>query len=1577
MTRRIRFAGLAFALFALAAGAWLRTPVLAWLRTTPERRALEEKVNTSRRTLTYPVTAERPLSIALVPQDTEVKILSNLEVDEKALAAAMKAAGGAPEFVYGFRIAYLDAAGRTLQSADYWERTTKTRVRDPGALVDREEAFFPDGGTTPCDTRATYVLVTDAIARGAATLRISLLRPAEEGAGPSAAAAPPRRVFLRCLRAIELTTEEAAKRWSKLSEDERERALAEVNLYKADLISEKERMDLMRRQWEVIAALADQGVEMPTVPVYFTRFFEDYEPPIDELVHAAIAGPFRALALNLVGPLNLGIEVFRDLEAPGGPPVGGAADGPPGPPLLEIVELREEGVSFRRRERLEAGPGGVARTPLLFPVREGPATIVCRPVNFRAHVRFHVDRANALEGSEVTRVVSPLTLEGGAAGGPGWLEVRPEVLSANYYDASGGAAGAGAPAVEAEVVHPRPRGEPGGSLRAEATEIRIAARIPIAPEGKSSKEATKPGLPPDRERSSLARAKGDPIPFSIDVELLAADGSTVSRRSLAGLAEPSLFDAYWREVEEQRLVSEPEYFTIRCPPTVRRVRVRAKERVDVAFYSRLPAAEDTTYVPEDYPKAAEIRVSEIVAGRLRPKVWFYYRPVNQFDLASSGREVRIEVQRRFFEERERAREAYEISNFARSLEPLAPPARFTVIEPAAVEKERLLLGRPASRFRIRPGTDERVFLQDPIDPGNPRPMPLFVRWAALGPAAPRESIAHVYVDGARAFEGPLAGDGSGALDAGAFPQGERAVRVEVYSRGRGEDAFKFDEAPRFAFFVDHPVRDGPKGAIRAFALHNEREAYPLSEEPLDFEVEKTGIEAVALNCVLFAPPVDGPPSATGPRDRVLVEVAEIVSRPGEPVRTALVGARTFSILRPAGEPALALDCDGRPSVFGPGERFFVALKTELDPGRYRVSFRRAPPAAGLGPPRPEPLLLRVAAVDPARAQISRTRFARLDLKGPLRLKVALEEAEAAALGTKEVRLLVKIVPGGPIEERIVKFVPGEEPAIALDLTAGLRTVVVGTLAAPLTVRFWIDRPADAIAGLYAVRMPPEVSERPWLEVLPHFEEEVATRIEARDGAGAPSWEIPAGAEDAPLRISTSVRLAEPSEVAPSGYRYAIEFRDREGHPLAAAAVTATALWTRAAFDRIEPEAAVSDEDEVFVVPPEGAASFAVVPSGTALYVSVGREVPAVAEAFTPEDYEREPGIRRTDFARIGARFEPIDPAGALRIAAAGNRRTLVRARARIREVVEPPPAEGFAEPLWPIEYGARSKILEPVESAEAQARAAGGRAFPGQPLAEPPPSVPSIFTPVRPGERVKFTVRDPANPTGPAGAAAAADVSVYYDFGGAPPSTEVAATVDGARAWAALPVAPHGRFALEAVSAGTREIAFSAPPGATFYVGAPPADPARGGLFRERVLTRIEAGRPLEIEIEKRDGRDVVLNGALYLATAPPPGAYVEVALAPGAARRRGVPVFETTRFFHRYHLGKAAPTRVLDLDRFEMADVYVFPFFAPLKADLPDGVYRVRVALFGAKEGAVRFLVLRAQAPVVERARAAVLRRD
>lgn len=1571
MTRRRKIALLAGVAAVAGIAAW-RLPVARLLRVPPERRALEEKINSSLRILTYPIERGRPLTIALLPQDQELKLLTNLEVPESAverplsLAAprASEAAGRSAEFVYGLRVAYLDANGLVIQTAEYWERTTKTRIRDPGALVDREEAFFPSGPTTPSDTRATYLLVRDLVARGAVTMRIDL----EEGSGHA-------RVLARCLRAVELTREEAIERWAKMREEDRDRALREVNLYKADLVSEAERLELMRRQWQVVPALAARGEEHPTVPVYYTSFFETYEPPRDELFHAALADPHHALALNLVGPLNLWIEVVRATEPSSSASASATAimSATAGPPLLELSGLREDGAFLSRIERLDPATGGDARAPIHIPLGEGPATLYCRPLNFRAHVRFYVDRANSLEGSEVTRVVSAVGER------ERYLEVRPEVLATNYYDA--GTPEGGIP-VEAEVVHPQVRGSDGtpGRPAEDIVEVRLAVRMPIP----------------------VAAAAGDPRRFELEVEMLRADGSSFARRTLAGLAEPSLYDTYWRELDEAKLVSEPEYFTLRCPPAVRRLRVRAAERVDVAFYSRLETGEDVTFVPEDYPRTPDIRISEVFAGKLRGKTWFYYRPSNQFELAAAGREVRVEVQRRLFQPRERTREAYEISNFARTVEPLAPAGRAALLEPAREERARIVIGRPNARFSLRPGRDESIVLFDPIDPQNPRPLPVTVRWAAAEPepegtGAGRESILFAYVDGRRAAEAPLPAAGErrgGVLDLGAFPQGPHALRIEVYARRPGEEAYRLDEAPPFRFFVDHPVCDAPAGGSatgppRLAALHYEREAYPLaSGAPFELEIEKTGIEPVVLNFVLFAPRPERPPLPTdalaagaallgaGTRDDVIVDIARV--REGEeggrgggaggggaalePIET-----RRFSIKRPWDGAALGEDEAGRSLRFGPGERFFAALRPEFDPGIYRVRVRRAA-APGTGvPASDDPLYIRASALDPARARISRERFARLNLKGPLRLRVALDPAEVEALGATEVRLLAKVVPGEArgMEDRILRRDPATGAMeTTIDVPEGLRTVIAGTLAEPLTARFFIDAAVDALAGVYALAIPDDVRRQPWLEIVPDATEAAVWRVDP--GAGSIVWPVPGG--EAPLlRIEASIALDRPSEVEPVPFAYEVRFLDPEGRTVTVTAVAAEATFARASSERTERgRKPISEPDARLFVPPPGAAGVAVAVSPTAVpvHVALEHETPGLADVHTPADYERPPGLRRADLAHRDERSLPLDPIDAAAHVAAGRRRTVSRARARVREVIEPPPATGFAEALVPEAYDARSKLLEPL------ARGA---------IADPAAWGETLFAQVRANDRVRFVVRDPLLGDGAASPAwATRDIPVYYDFGEAALEGEIATVIDGERRQAFVPVEAHGRFVVRGVPLGAHEIAFGAASGATFYVGAAPAEPALFRPLRERVVARLEEGRDLVVPVEKRPGRDLVLNGALYLLDAPPPGACIEVVLENAAAlRRRGEALSEATRPGYRFYLGEAAPTTLLDLDRFAILTMRVYPFFVPLKADLGAGEVRARVRLRGAKEAAVRFMVLRPDAPIVERARPAVLRRD
>jgi hypothetical protein len=1620
MTRRRQIAIGAAALVIAGMGA-ARGPILRFIRSSPERRAREEKVNSSIRILTYPVEAERPVLLALLPEDTELKLLTNLEVEEQAIAAPAGLApgpalpqGGAlagPEFVYALEVTYLDAAGRVLQSAEYWEKTTKTRVRDPGALVDREEAFFPAGETTPCDTRATYLLVRDMVRRGAATLRISLVRGSFE---EQAAGARRRRILLRCMRSRELTRDEAALRWSKMREDERDRALREVNLYKADLVSEAERIELMRRQWQVVPALPQHGEEHPTVPVYYTNFFETYEAPRDELARASLAGPLRALALNLVGPLNLWVEVARAGEAAAPLPIGeDTAARPPGPgvgassaggdpPAIDLVGLREDGVFFSRRERLEPAAGGEPRTPIHVPLGPGPVTVYCRPVNFRAFVRFYVDRTNALEGTEVTRVVSPVGER------ERYLEVRPEVHSTSYYDARPGPGPGGAPLeVEAEVVHERLKSGGGEQGDEDVAEVRIAARVPVDPT-----EAAE-------ELRGGGRAGGRP--FALEVDMLAADGALVERRAMTGIAEASFHDAYWREFEERRLVSEPYYFTLRCPAAVRRLRVRAAERVDIAFYSRIRGGEDVTYVPEDYPETPEIRVSQVFAGRLKTRTWFYYRPINQFDLAGAGREVRVQVQRRLFEERERAREAYDISNFARALEPLAPAGRFRVLEPGRTAAGRLLIGRPGAWFLVRPGGTERVAVTDPIDPADPRPLPLTVRYEAAEPAGPTATawLVLVYVDGRRALEGTLTPGGGGLLDLGAYPQGERALRVEVYARGPSDPAYHLDPRPPFRFFVDQPVVEGSPALPRLEALHFEREAFPLvAEAPLEVEIDKTGVEPVVLNCVLFAPQVDtalaaarsgSPPAAPGQpaqpprgtrtgagvRDEVIVDVSRVERGAAGPPRLRRIETRRLSVRRPEDGLAYAEDAAGRTTVVGRGERFFVAARAEFEPGTYRFSFRRDPALASWPALAAERLLFRIAVVDPGRAEIGRARFARLNLKGPLALRVVLDPADVARAAASEVRLLAKIVPArlpgpigpatpatpatptaAPLEERIVSRDPATGRCeTTVEVGPGLSTVVIGTLAAPLGARFFIDRPVDALAGLYAISVPEDVRERAWLEVLPDETEDAAHLVApgdrplvyplAPDGAPPPAL----------IRVETSIPLAAPSEVEPVAYAFTVAFLDAGGRALASTSVTATALFARASFDRAGG-GAVSEPFEVLFAPPEGAAAIAISAGGLAIYATLSRSVPGDAvQAYTPLDYARPPGIRVLDLAHRDRRFLPLDPSGAADLVAAGRARRLVRARSRVREVEEPPAATGFAEPALPVlpDGGAvsRSKLLEPLPKGSILDPAGWGEA---------------LFAQVRANDRVRFVVKDAGAPDTPTVTAAwaTADVPVYFDFAGAP-LAEIAALVDGKRLTAFLPVEAHGRFIVPAVPLGPHEVSFATSSGATFYVGAAPAEPKEFRPLRERVVSRLATDGALVLDVEKRDGRDIVLNGALYVRDAPPGPAASETG-APAievtiegleAARRRATPFPEPSRETHWFHLCPTETTVVLDLDRFAVEPSYVYPFFVPLKSDLPDGRYRATVRLRGPKEGAVRFIVLRADAPVLERAKPAALRRD
>ncbi|MHC4831489.1 MAG: hypothetical protein ACYTFT_14230, partial [Planctomycetota bacterium] len=759
------------------------------LQKSPEARAREDLVNHSERLLCHVIGSETPLVLRLTPQDREIRLITNLELRRSMLS---RAAGAKlkntedPDILYGIRCDYLDEMKNPIWRTTYWERTRKTRVRAPGELIDREEVFSGNPDFLPCDSRTTYLLVEEPVGRGARLLQLTVVSSTIDGTEADL------RTMARAYRSVELSDEDAATRWYRLSDHRRAQLMQRVNLFPPDLVPDGDRARVLKRQWGRIPAEPIAGKDPETVNLYQTDFFDTYVPPRDDLRPSAMAGPTRALALNVVGPANLWIEIGQHRAVREHALLG--ADAKAGDAFRYTVRgVREDSVFLLREAELDVDSTGQPLTAAVhLAVPEGPATYILHPDTFRAHVRFHLDRTQRLHDLEVTPIV------GRVGRGGSWWEARPDVRTVTYYDAFPEGEG---PPILAEVVPQE---------GATATDVRIAARIPLTLEQVE---------------------EGDDAPFSLQVDFLGSDGNVLETRTLEGHAGLSPFDWLSRETELERLLSAPRTFLLRCSPEVRGLRVSSEEKVLVAFYSRLRSGGPITHVPEDYPLVPEIRANTVRRGRIRPRQWFYYRPSNQIELNAYGRTVRMHLQARLFEERPPSENTLAYSNLARALtlndtrpDPVTP---VRVWQRPSPREDRLVLATPADRYVAPTGRDTHIRVRDPLRPNDDDPQPVTLRlWR---PQSDGELLAQVFLDGQPRHEA-LHAPGLSAIELGPVTAGDHVLRIELYVRSEPEGAFvpvTSATGPSPLLFANHPVTNAPGDKAAPGRLVHARTALPL------------------------------------------------------------------------------------------------------------------------------------------------------------------------------------------------------------------------------------------------------------------------------------------------------------------------------------------------------------------------------------------------------------------------------------------------------------------------------------------------------------------------------------------------------------------------------------------------------------------------------------------------------------------------------------------------------------------------------------------------------------------------------
>ncbi len=294
----------------LAAAGWLAHQDWSLPRMVGRGARMDARLAQARPVIVYALSASNWLEFKLRPDAAgRVRVISNAELSPASVKAMEGAAAGEPPlWRYSFSYQLLDADGRVLREQVYHHRTRLSRFRDP-AQAGREftRAFFLARDTLPADGR--IMLINTAGLAGAARLRLRL-NQRDPGVGT---------LWLRVAQRELLPRRKLAHQWQRLGEIERQRRVR-GNVYGPELITEAERLKLLRYRWEPLAPLGVVGRDYVDTTLYVlhdedSERIEDPVAPDGLLIRAGLRG---MLALPPGGG-SLRLK-FLDLE--GGPGSG-------------------------------------------------------------------------------------------------------------------------------------------------------------------------------------------------------------------------------------------------------------------------------------------------------------------------------------------------------------------------------------------------------------------------------------------------------------------------------------------------------------------------------------------------------------------------------------------------------------------------------------------------------------------------------------------------------------------------------------------------------------------------------------------------------------------------------------------------------------------------------------------------------------------------------------------------------------------------------------------------------------------------------------------------------------------------------------------------------------------------------------------------------------------------------------------------------------------------------------------------------------------------------------------------------
>lgn len=176
-------------------------------------------------------------------------------------AAAPHGVEPPPGEPFRYAIAYrlLDADGKLIEGKDYHQGATLTRYRDPGSDKTYLSSIFLDEPLVPLDGKIILIDLKGEIAR-AKKLQIRT----------ASLPAPLEGIFVRVYRSEVLPVYKLKALWQRKRLDTRER-LARGNVYPVDLLTQQERLNLMRRQWDVLAPQGVPGKDFYRSNIYILK----------------------------------------------------------------------------------------------------------------------------------------------------------------------------------------------------------------------------------------------------------------------------------------------------------------------------------------------------------------------------------------------------------------------------------------------------------------------------------------------------------------------------------------------------------------------------------------------------------------------------------------------------------------------------------------------------------------------------------------------------------------------------------------------------------------------------------------------------------------------------------------------------------------------------------------------------------------------------------------------------------------------------------------------------------------------------------------------------------------------------------------------------------------------------------------------------------------------------------------------------------------------------------------------------------------------------------------------------------